>query len=275
MKRRVKTAYFRDTVDFARVIVVALKAQDDVIHHSPETPPCGQLVKRKPFEEMSKIAAFNFGPAELIENQIVVHRVGHCTRPACRGQGAIQFRKSGGPQATSREDPGRIYSPFGFSLGAIRPMLSVTVTIADLFEFERQAPPTERPDDAALGAMVQRQFRFLAQPINVQIGQKEVTVSFKEESPSAREEASRLAAKASKRAAEGNYSKAISVWKRALELQPTLRVARLELAMVLVERGDTDGAKNQLIEVQRLNPQDNRACVVLGNLYIQSENDLL
>ncbi len=29
-------------------------------------------------------------------------------------------------------------------------MLSVTVTIADLFEFEGKLPPEERPDDSAL-----------------------------------------------------------------------------------------------------------------------------
>ena len=154
-------------------------------------------------------------------------------------------------------------------------MLSVTITIADLFEFEGGLAPAQRPDDATIGAMVQRQFQFLPQPISVQIEQKAVTISFKEESPAAKEEAGRLAARASKRAAEGNYSKAISAWNRALELQPTLRGARLELAMALVEKGDTDGAKNQLIEVLRLNPQDQWACVVLGNLYIERENDLI
>lgn len=154
-------------------------------------------------------------------------------------------------------------------------MSSVTVTIADLFEFEGKLPPVVRPDDAIIMAMVQRQFRFLPQPINVRSGPNEVTISFNEESPSAKEEAARLAARASQRAAEGKYSKAISAWKRALELQPTLRSARLDLAMALVERNDTDGAKNQLIEILRLNPRDHWASVVLGNLYIQSENDLV
>jgi hypothetical protein len=50
-------------------------------------------------------------------------------------------------------------------------MLSVTVTISDLFEFEGHLPPVERPDDASIEVMVQRQFRFLPQPIHVQIGQ--------------------------------------------------------------------------------------------------------
>ena len=99
------------------------------------------------------------------------------------------------------------------------PMLSVTVTIADLFEFEGKLPPAERPDDAAIGDMIQRQFRFLPQPINVQIGKKDATISFNEESHAAKEEAGRLAAKASERASAGNYSKAISAWKRALELR--------------------------------------------------------
>lgn len=133
--------------------------------------------------------------------------------------------------------------------------------------------PAKRPDNSTIEAMVQRQFQFLPQPLKIEIRDAEVAISCHEESASAKEEAVRLAARASKRAAEGDYSKAISAWKRALELQPTLHTARRELAMVCVERGDGESAKNHLIEVLRLNPRDYWAYVVLANLYV-ADGDL-
>jgi Flp pilus assembly protein TadD len=100
-----------------------------------------------------------------------------------------------------------------------------------------------------------------------------VVVSFSEESAAAQDEAVRLAERAGKRAAEGNYEKAMSLWKRVLELNPALHKARRDLAMASMETGDTEGAKNHLIEVLRLNPSDPWGWVVLGNLYAKSEKD--
>lgn len=83
-----------------------------------------------------------------------------------------------------------------------------------------------------------------------------MTISFSEESSNAQDEAARLAERAAKRAAEGNYDKAISLWKRVLELNPALHKARRDLAMSCMETGDTESAKNHLIEVLRLSPGD-------------------
>lgn len=152
-------------------------------------------------------------------------------------------------------------------------MKSVTIQINDLFEFEGQPIPAQRPDDGLIEDMARRQFAFLRQPLQVEIGVKSVTVSFAEESQNAQDEAIRLAERAGKRAAEGNYSKAISLWKRVLEIHPSLHKARRDLAMGLMEIGDIEGAKNHLIEVLRLNPGDPWGWVVLGNLYAKSEKD--
>jgi tetratricopeptide (TPR) repeat protein len=81
------------------------------------------------------------------------------------------------------------------------------------------------------------------------------------------------AERAGRRATEGDYKKAISIWKRVLELQPSLHKARRDLAMALVEVGDVDGAVNHLIEVLRFDPKDAWSWVVLGNLYIQQKAD--
>ena len=152
-------------------------------------------------------------------------------------------------------------------------MNSVTIQINDLFEFEGQPVPAQRPDAAALEAMARRQFEFLRQPVQIDIGENVVTVSFSEESPNAQDEAGRLAERAAKRAGEGNYDKAISLWKRVLELNPSLHKARRDLAMACTETGDVESAKNHLIEVLRLNPGDAWSWVVLGNLYAKEPKD--
>ena len=110
-------------------------------------------------------------------------------------------------------------------------MQSVTVSVNDLFEFEGQPIPAQRPDNAAVEVMVHRQFSFLPQPLKVEIGSETVTISFTEESPVAQQEAVRLAVRAGKRAAEGDNKKAIGILKRVLDLQPSLHIARRDLAM--------------------------------------------
>ena len=154
-----------------------------------------------------------------------------------------------------------------------RPVNSVTIQISDLFEFEGHPVPAQRPDNAAIEAMARRQFEFLRQPIQIEINESTVTVSFAGESTTAQDEAERLAERATKRAGEGNYDKAISVWKRVLELNPSLHKARRDLAMACMESGDTESAKNHLIEVLRLNPADAWGWVVLGNLYAKNQKD--
>lgn len=152
-------------------------------------------------------------------------------------------------------------------------MKSVTIQINDLFEFEGQPVPAQRPDNAVVEAMARRQFGFLRQPIQIEVGDSTVTISFAEESTTAQDEAARLAERAAKRAGEGNYGKAISLWKRVLELNPSLHKARRDLAMACMEASDTENAKNYLIEVLRLNPGDAWGWVVLGNLYAKNEKD--
>ena len=153
-------------------------------------------------------------------------------------------------------------------------MATVSITINDLFEFEGKPAPAERPDNSAIETMVQRQFRFLPQPLLISFTESEVSIVFTEESPQAKEEAVRLAVKASRRAAEGNFTKAITTLKRALELQPSMLLARRDLAMAYSASGDVENAKNHLIEVLRLDPKDQKAWVTLANLYIRHHKDL-
>jgi len=152
-------------------------------------------------------------------------------------------------------------------------MQSVTVSVNDLFEFEGQPIPAQRPDNAAVEVMVHRQFSFLPQPLKVEIGSETVTVSFTEESPVAQQEAVRLGVRAGRRAAEGDHKKAIGILKRVLDLQPSLHSARRDLAMAYVATGDFDSAKNHLVEVLRLNAKDHWSWVTLANLYAKNYDD--
>jgi tetratricopeptide (TPR) repeat protein len=144
--------------------------------------------------------------------------------------------------------------------------------IADLYDFEGK-PPASNSDADAVSALALKQFSFLPQPLTVLVEGDNVSISFPEESPATQAEAVRLAKRASQRAKEGNYEKAISLFKRVLELMPSLHLARNDLAMAYVETGDVENAVNHLIEMLRLNPQDVNSWVVLANLYIRSKKD--
>jgi tetratricopeptide (TPR) repeat protein len=208
---------------------------------------------------MREIQTLNFRAAELIINHVIGH-VGRIITVVKRGgdliHTALLIRRK------------RLNWPSSL------PVKSVTIAINDLFEFEGQPVPALRPDDSVVQLMARRQFEFLRLPVQIEIGDRTVTVSFSEESADAQAEAQKLADRAGKRAAEGNYEKAIALWKRVLEIYPSMHRARRDLAMAAMETGDIEGAKNHLIEVLRLNPTDSWGWVVLGNLYAKNPEEL-
>src|SRR5437762_11085410 len=152
-------------------------------------------------------------------------------------------------------------------------MKEIRLKLADIFEVEPER--TDRPKDiAAITAYVLKHYAFLPKPIAVTLEGDEVLISYPGEDDTKRAEAARLADRAVKRASEGQYDKAIGIYKRVLELQPSFHAARRDLAMAHMELGDVDNATNHLIEVLRLDPKDAWSWVVLGNLYIREKGDL-
>jgi Flp pilus assembly protein TadD len=149
-------------------------------------------------------------------------------------------------------------------------MRTLRVKISNLFDFEGE--PVSN-DFAKVTALAVKQFSFLPQPVTVVVDGDDVVITYPEEGTAAQMEAARLAERAGKRAAEGQYEKAIGIWKRVLELQPSLHAARRDLAMAYVEVGDVENATNHLIEVLRLDPGDAWSWVVLANLYIREKSD--
>jgi Tfp pilus assembly protein PilF len=151
-------------------------------------------------------------------------------------------------------------------------MRQIRLNISDLFETDPR--DDDHPKDlVAITAYVLEHYAFLPKPIAVTLEGDDVVISYPEEVAAKTEEAGRLAARAVKRANEGNYEKAIGIYKRVLELQPSFHSARRDLAMAYVELGDVENATNHLIEVLRLNPKDAWSWVVLANLYIREKAD--
>jgi tetratricopeptide (TPR) repeat protein len=155
---------------------------------------------------------------------------------------------------------------------ALNLMKQIRLKISDLFEIDPQT--AERPKEfAAITEYVLKHYGFLPKPIAVTVEKDEVVISYPEEPDAKREEAARLAARGVKRASEGQYEKAIGIYKRVLELQPSFHAARRDLAMAYMELRDVDNATNHLIEVLRLDPKDAWSWVVLGNLYVREKGD--
>jgi hypothetical protein len=66
-----------------------------------------------------------------------------------------------------------------------RTVKSVTIATNDLFEFEAQPVPAQRPHNTVIEAMARRQFEFLRQPLQIEIRENTVTVSISEETSKA------------------------------------------------------------------------------------------
>ncbi len=120
--------------------------------------------------------------------------------------------------------------------------MNIEIDVRTLYEFSGMAVPEKPPSLADLETMVREQFSFLPQPIEVRFEGWRGMITYPEESATARAEAKRLQEKAAKRAAQGNYDKAMGILKRVLELEPSNYKARRDLAMVLVEKGNSEDA---------------------------------
>ena len=152
-------------------------------------------------------------------------------------------------------------------------MTAFTLSFSDLYDLANAPKPEGTPNVAEVEALVRREFAFVGRPLKIVLEGDFVTVSF-EENPAAVMEAERLTERAAKKAREGQYEKAISLWERVLELQPSRHIARRDLAMAQFERGNMEAAKDHLIEILRFNPKDAWSWVVLGNIYAKGKDDL-
>ena len=102
-------------------------------------------------------------------------------------------------------------------------MRVIHLKVSDLYDFEGRKPDANLDSDA-ITALALKQFSFLPKPLTVMVEGDNVSLSFPKESEAAEAEAVRLAKRASQRATEGSYEKAINIFKRVLELMPSLHL---------------------------------------------------
>src|SRR6266478_8641102 len=133
-------------------------------------------------------------------------------------------------------------------------MKEIRLKLSDVFEVDPAAAEIQA-DIANITAYVLKHYSFLPLPIAVTVDGDEVVITYPEEPEPKKEEAARLTERAVKRASAGEYEKAVGIYKRVLELQPSFHAARRDLAMAYMELGDVDNATNHLIEVLRLDPK--------------------
>ena len=79
--------------------------------------------------------------------------------------------------------------------------------------------------------------------------------------------------RATERANKGEYQKAVGIWTRVIELDPTNVEARRNLGMAYMELKEPEKAREHLIEAATLDPKDAWSYVVLGNILARDEKN--
>jgi tetratricopeptide (TPR) repeat protein len=122
-------------------------------------------------------------------------------------------------------------------------------------------------------SLIKKAYGFLSEAVEVDVRDEIAWISFPEEKATKAAEAVKDYQRGVKSAERGEYKKAIGLFKRALSVLPNHTDARRNLAMAYVEDGNLEEARNQLIDVLRLNPKDVWGYLLLGNTYSKYEKD--
>ncbi len=152
-------------------------------------------------------------------------------------------------------------------------MSIVLIALKDfLVDADEKIDLTKLPDEQAI-ALIKKSYGFLSFAVEVSIENGVAVINLPEQKEKAIEEAQRLFERGINKAKQGDYRGAIQILKKSLEYFPYHNDARRNLAMANMEGGDVEEAKNQLIDVLRLDPKDVWGYVLLGNIYFGSEHD--
>ncbi len=123
-------------------------------------------------------------------------------------------------------------------------------------------------------ALIRKAYGFLAANMTFEIHDGSVVITVDEETREDEATAKECFEQGMKQAGAGRYNKAVNLFTRVLDIVPEQTEARRNLAMALVNAGRMSEAKDQLIDVLRLSPEDIWAYVLLGNIYAKHENNL-
>lgn len=128
------------------------------------------------------------------------------------------------------------------------------------------------PEDEAI-KLIKESYGFLSTTIDVHIKDGMATIESTDEQLKSSEEALGFYDDGIKEANKGKYNRAIKLFNKTLQKLPEHIDARRNLAMSFLELGNSDEAKNHIIDVLRLNPKDVWGLILLGNIYSKHEND--
>ncbi len=128
--------------------------------------------------------------------------------------------------------------------------------------------------DAEIVARIRADHPDLLADARIVIADRMVTIEFPEPAAQARSEALRLLEKGLQRSRQGEFQKAAGIFERILELDPSCASAYRNLGMVLMELGQTERARQNLVEAALLNPDDAWPYVVLGNALVREPGKL-
>ena len=146
----------------------------------------------------------------------------------------------------------------------------ITLKDIEVIEGRKIADGTE----AEIRARVHELYDFLPPSAKITVTDELVTIDIPDQVIENTSEVQRLKEKAAQRARQGDYAKAVGIWNRVLELDPSNVVARRDLGMAHYETGDIEQAKEHLIEAAVLDPTDAWSFVVLGNIMVRYDKNL-
>jgi len=132
---------------------------------------------------------------------------------------------------------------------------------------------TAMPAEKAV-ALLRKAYGFLAANMTFEIRDEMVVITVDYGRRQDEEIARDCFDRGMKQAKSGRYNKAVDLFTRVLKIVPEHTEARRNLAMALKNSNRLPEAKDHLVDVLRLSPDDSWAYVLLGNIYAWHENDL-
>ena len=132
---------------------------------------------------------------------------------------------------------------------------------------------TTMPAEKAI-ALLRKAYGFLAANMTFEIRNEMVVITVDYDRRQDESIAKDCFVRGMKQAKSGRYNKAVDLFTRTLKIVPEHTEARRNLAMALKNADRLLEAKDHLVDVLRLSPDDSWAYVLLGNIYAWHENDL-
>lgn len=153
-------------------------------------------------------------------------------------------------------------------------MSTAIVSLTDLVLYPEKPVDLLAMSEAEAIAEIKKSFGFLSSAIEVSIREGIAYITFPDAESKRVDDALKSIERAENHAKHGEYKRAIQLFQRALEVIPNHTRARRNLAMAYLESGDKEKAKGLLIQVLALDPKDEWAFVLIGNIYSKHEKNL-